>query len=49
VLVNNAGPTDLLHTRDIDGPVGHVSLANWHLVLERTLTSAFLPPTTRFQ
>ena len=43
VLVNNAGPTDLLHTRDTDGPIGHVSLENWRKVLDRTLTSAFLP------
>ncbi len=43
VLVNNAGPTDLLHTRDTDGPIGHISLENWRRVLDRTLTSAFLP------
>jgi NAD(P)-dependent dehydrogenase (short-subunit alcohol dehydrogenase family) len=43
VLVNNAGPTDLLHTRDTDGPIGHVSLENWRKVLDRTVTSAFLP------
>lgn len=43
VLVNNAGPTDLLHTRDTDGPIGHISLDNWRKVLDRTLTSAFLP------
>jgi NAD(P)-dependent dehydrogenase (short-subunit alcohol dehydrogenase family) len=43
VLVNNAGPTDLLHTRDVDGPIGHISLDNWRKVLDRTLTSAFLP------
>ncbi|WP_054370935.1 SDR family NAD(P)-dependent oxidoreductase [Rhodococcus rhodochrous] len=43
VLVNNAGPTDLLHSRDVDGPIGHISLENWRRVLERTLTSAFLP------
>ena len=43
ILVNNAGPTDLLHTRETDGPLGHISLANWRKVLDRTLTSAFLP------
>ncbi|WP_307846116.1 SDR family NAD(P)-dependent oxidoreductase [Rhodococcus sp. CX] len=43
VLVNNAGPTDLLHSRDVDGPIGHISLENWRRVLDRTLTSAFLP------
>jgi NAD(P)-dependent dehydrogenase (short-subunit alcohol dehydrogenase family) len=43
VLVNNAGPTDLLHTRDTDGPIGHISLDNWRKVLDRTLTSVFLP------
>lgn len=43
VLVNNAGPTDLLHTRDTDGPIGHIALDNWRKVLDRTLTSAFLP------
>jgi NAD(P)-dependent dehydrogenase (short-subunit alcohol dehydrogenase family) len=42
VLVNNAGPTDLLHSRDIDGPIGEVSPTAWHTVLDRTLTSAFL-------
>lgn len=42
VVVNNAGPTDLLHTRDTDGPIGEVSLANWHRVVDSTLTSAFL-------
>jgi hypothetical protein len=40
--VNNAGPTDLLHTRDTDGPIGEVTLANWHRVLDSTLTSAYL-------
>jgi NAD(P)-dependent dehydrogenase (short-subunit alcohol dehydrogenase family) len=43
ILVNNAGPTDLLHTRDTDGPIGHISLENWRKLLDRTLTSAFLP------
>jgi NAD(P)-dependent dehydrogenase (short-subunit alcohol dehydrogenase family) len=42
VLVNNAGPTDLLHSRDVDGPIGEVSPTAWHAVLDRTLTSAFL-------
>ncbi|MWA03224.1 SDR family oxidoreductase [Actinomadura sp. LD22] len=43
VLVNNAGPTDLLHSRDVDGPAGSVTLGNWERVLRSTLTSAFLP------
>jgi len=43
VLVNNAGPTDLLLTRAVDGPLGQVSLPNWELLLRRTLTSAYLP------
>lgn len=30
VLVNNAGPTDLLHTRIVDGPVGRVPLDAWN-------------------
>lgn len=42
VLVNNAGPTDLLHTREVDGPVGEVSLHDWRRLLDATLTSAFL-------
>jgi len=42
VLVNNAGPTDLLHSRDVDGPVGTVSPANWRRLIEQTLTGAFL-------
>src|SRR4051794_18713666 len=28
ILVNNAGPTDLLHSRDVDGPIGKVTPAN---------------------
>jgi len=42
VLVNNAGPTDLLHTRDVDGPVGELTPANWARVLDATLTGAYL-------
>jgi NAD(P)-dependent dehydrogenase (short-subunit alcohol dehydrogenase family) len=42
VLVNNAGPTDLLHARTVDGPVGAVSPANWRRVLDATLTGAYL-------
>jgi NAD(P)-dependent dehydrogenase (short-subunit alcohol dehydrogenase family) len=43
VLVNNAGPTDLLHSRAVDGPVGAIAPANWAKVIDQTLTSAFLP------
>jgi NAD(P)-dependent dehydrogenase (short-subunit alcohol dehydrogenase family) len=42
VVVNNAGPTDLLHTRDVDGPIGAVTPAAWHRLIDRTLTSAYL-------
>jgi NAD(P)-dependent dehydrogenase (short-subunit alcohol dehydrogenase family) len=42
ILVNNAGPTDLLHTRDVDGPVGEVTPPNWARVLDATLTGAYL-------
>ncbi|MBA4857472.1 SDR family oxidoreductase [Nocardia farcinica] len=42
VLVNNAGPTDLLHTRDVDGPIGEVEPAAWHRLLDRTLTGSYL-------
>lgn len=42
VLVNNAGPTDLLHTRDVDGPVGEMTPENWHRVLDATLTGMYL-------
>jgi NAD(P)-dependent dehydrogenase (short-subunit alcohol dehydrogenase family) len=42
VLVNNAGPTDLLHTREVDGPVGELTPANWARVLDATLTGAYL-------
>jgi NAD(P)-dependent dehydrogenase (short-subunit alcohol dehydrogenase family) len=42
VLVNNAGPTDMLHTRDVDGPIGAITPANWDRVLRTTLTGAFL-------
>lgn len=42
VLVNNAGPTDLLHTRDVDGPVGEMTPENWSRILDSTLTSTYL-------
>ncbi len=42
VLVNNAGPTDLLHSRDVDGPVGAITLDGWERMLRSTLTGAFL-------
>ncbi|WP_216892222.1 SDR family NAD(P)-dependent oxidoreductase [Nocardia alni] len=42
VLVNNAGPTDLLHTRDVDGPIGTVTPQAWHQLIDRTLTSSYL-------
>ncbi|MBD0859772.1 SDR family oxidoreductase [Gordonia sp. zg691] len=42
VLVNNAGPTDLLHTRDVDGPIGEVTLEAWHRLMDRTLTCSYL-------
>ena len=42
VLVNNAGPTDLLHTREVDGPIGQIRLADWKRLVDQTLTSAFL-------
>jgi NAD(P)-dependent dehydrogenase (short-subunit alcohol dehydrogenase family) len=42
ILVNNAGPTDLLHTREVDGPVGELTPTNWARVLDATLTGAFL-------
>ena len=42
VLVNNAGPTDLLHTRSVDGPVGAVTSENWRRVVDTTLTGAYL-------
>lgn len=45
ILVNNAGPTDLLHSRDVDGPLGQISPQNWHRVQDSALTSAYL--TTR--
>jgi NAD(P)-dependent dehydrogenase (short-subunit alcohol dehydrogenase family) len=43
VLVNNAGPTDLLHSRDVDGPIGQIDPRDWSRLLDQTLTSAFLP------
>jgi NAD(P)-dependent dehydrogenase (short-subunit alcohol dehydrogenase family) len=42
VLVNCAGPTDLLHTRSVDGPIGEMTPDNWTRVLNSTLTSAYL-------
>ncbi|NKQ54283.1 SDR family oxidoreductase [Amycolatopsis sp. K13G38] len=45
VLVNNAGPTDLLHTREVDGPLGQISPANWRRLQDSALTSVYL--TTR--
>lgn len=42
VLVNNAGPTDLLHTRDVDGPIGEVTLDAWRTLIDRTLTCNYL-------
>lgn len=42
VLVNNAGPTDLLHARTVDGPVTQISLENWHRIQNSALTSVFL-------
>jgi NAD(P)-dependent dehydrogenase (short-subunit alcohol dehydrogenase family) len=43
VLVNNAGPTDLLHSRAVDGPIGAITPANWAKMIDQTLTSAYLP------
>lgn len=42
IVVNNAGPTDLLHSRDIDGPIGEIQPASWRMLIDRTLTSAYL-------
>lgn len=42
VVVNNAGPTDLLHSRDVDGPIGEIRPASWQTLIDRTLTSAYL-------
>lgn len=42
VLVNNAGPTDLLHARNVDGPIGQVRPADWRRMLDQTLTTAYL-------
>lgn len=42
IVVNNAGPTDLLHTRDVDGPIGEIRPASWQALIDRTLTSAYL-------
>ncbi|GLZ15946.1 oxidoreductase [Actinomadura sp. NBRC 104425] len=49
VLVNNAGPTDLLHSRDVDGPAGRIEPGNWDRVLRTTLTSAFLLTRTALE
>jgi NAD(P)-dependent dehydrogenase (short-subunit alcohol dehydrogenase family) len=46
ILINNAGPTDLLHTRSVDGPIGAVEPEAWRRLLDRTLTCAYL--TTHF-
>ena len=43
VLVNNAGPTDLLHSRDVDGPLGAVQPTAFAMLMERTVTSSYLP------
>lgn len=43
VLVNNAGPTDLLHGRDVDGPLGHVAPEAFGRLMERTVTGCYLP------
>ncbi|MFF2027732.1 SDR family NAD(P)-dependent oxidoreductase [Rhodococcus koreensis] len=43
VLVNNAGPTDLLHSRDVDGPLGAVQPTAFATLMERTVTSSYLP------
>ena len=42
VLVNNAGPTDLLHTRDVDGPIGEITPSAWRELLDRTLNCSYL-------
>lgn len=41
-LVNNAGPTDLLHSRDVDGPIGAVTPSAWRQLIDRTLTGSYL-------
>jgi NAD(P)-dependent dehydrogenase (short-subunit alcohol dehydrogenase family) len=46
ILINNAGPTDLLHSRSVDGPIGVVEPQSWRRLLEHTLTCAYL--TTHF-
>lgn len=43
ILVNNAGPTDLLHSRDVDGPLGHVTPTSFARLMERTVTATYLP------
>lgn len=42
ILVNNAGPTDLLHTRSVDGPVGEMTPENFATLIDATLTGAYL-------
>lgn len=42
ILVNNAGPTDLLHTRDVDGSTGNISPEGWSKVQASGLTSVYL-------
>jgi len=49
ILVNNAGPTDLLHTRTVDGPVTRISLENWHRIQQSALTSVFLATREAFK
>jgi NAD(P)-dependent dehydrogenase (short-subunit alcohol dehydrogenase family) len=46
VLVNNAGPTDLLHSRDVDGFAGAISPEAWDKVQRSALTSVFLMTRT---
>jgi NAD(P)-dependent dehydrogenase (short-subunit alcohol dehydrogenase family) len=43
ILVNNAGPTDLLHSRDVDGPLGAVTPDSFATLMERTVTGSYLP------
>lgn len=43
ILVNNAGPTDLLHSRAVDGPIGLIDHAKWEQLMARTVTAVFLP------
>lgn len=43
ILINNAGPTDLLHSRSVDAPLGVIDLENWDALMGRTVTAVFLP------